>query len=693
MAETIAQMPGTTYIRAARDSKIGASSRKEEMDLSYLSTPRIAFSGTFQADVSTVNNDVRHFDLKTFEPRFQQLQEGNRLNGWWNPDGTGAFRLQDVALTQAWHDDAPVDLGGTRWTLHGNDGRTAAKLVDLDPQFQMGSTIFGLQVQLRGGDEVLMTGNFRAAPFRDITFGRVAGLGGSGGASARFTSVLENVVWANELAGSPVLEALRTASHANGDRLSMSLVTFGYDGGTTYGRVIGAIGAWRQGEPLSMVCKRRLAPPNGWFQPDTGVATADVELRGEYAYLDLGNCLPLADVRGGMKDMGELRMGVLRTPDVESGAGTANWSVQMGVAPGAVIEPGNAALLDAIPYTESGWLAKTAGGVTLRMSDEARQLSKDRPIAILRKTEAGKLQVLLRETAGGYHVRADAFIQRVDSAKNGAVTVRPEIYVSQYGAPRSGVPVACDLLAPEEGEGGGGGVDQPKAQIPTIGVPAKALDIPNRTTTDEQGISRPVIAVKDPKNPRRYVDGQIYKIGYGVPMKNASATALFDQIILHVRDAYDPPANPQWQTDVLPVLAQFGNLYPVMSRGLFSFTDPQVLAAHANLMIFALTRCFDDPNHMPVTRDLSEGKRKTIVGWLTEVAKSPSVLLQIAHAPASHAPASVESPPVPVESVAPPRDLPQGTVDLIMVLAGTGNDGKSHALRSLIPLHQRRTPT
>ena len=42
--------------------------------MSYLNNVRLIFSGTFQADISTVNNDVRHFDNGTFEPRFQDLQ-------------------------------------------------------------------------------------------------------------------------------------------------------------------------------------------------------------------------------------------------------------------------------------------------------------------------------------------------------------------------------------------------------------------------------------------------------------------------------------------------------------------------------------------------------------------------------------------------------------------------------------------
>jgi hypothetical protein len=40
--------------------------------MSYLNVVRLAFAGTFQADVSTVNNDVRHFDNASFEPAYQR---------------------------------------------------------------------------------------------------------------------------------------------------------------------------------------------------------------------------------------------------------------------------------------------------------------------------------------------------------------------------------------------------------------------------------------------------------------------------------------------------------------------------------------------------------------------------------------------------------------------------------------------
>jgi hypothetical protein len=61
--------------------------------MSYLGFPRLHFASSFQADVSTVNNDPAHFNTATFQDRFQQRQSGanpDGMNGWWNPRGSGA---------------------------------------------------------------------------------------------------------------------------------------------------------------------------------------------------------------------------------------------------------------------------------------------------------------------------------------------------------------------------------------------------------------------------------------------------------------------------------------------------------------------------------------------------------------------------------------------------------------------------
>jgi hypothetical protein len=140
--------------------------------MSYLDRVRLVFYGDFQADVSTVNNDVRHYDNATFEPRFQDASAGAVENGWWQPNGSNAFRLIGCRV-QAVHlpngsiaRDPGVDEA-VGMHIGGSDRRVSGKIVDLDPQWQLCSQLWGLEVRLTASDgAVLMRSKFEPAGFR-----------------------------------------------------------------------------------------------------------------------------------------------------------------------------------------------------------------------------------------------------------------------------------------------------------------------------------------------------------------------------------------------------------------------------------------------------------------------------------------------------------------------------------------------
>src|SRR5690349_6516714 len=121
--------------------------------MSYLDSPRIHFRGWFQADVSTINNDVRFYQNASFVPEYQQLDQ----NGSWNPEGTGVFRLLDCAASSE------------GITIQNALQRAPGKLVDLDPQQQMVSQIWGMQVRVvdRSG-HTLAQGEFKPAAFINL---------------------------------------------------------------------------------------------------------------------------------------------------------------------------------------------------------------------------------------------------------------------------------------------------------------------------------------------------------------------------------------------------------------------------------------------------------------------------------------------------------------------------------------------
>jgi hypothetical protein len=135
------------------------------------------------------------------------------------------------------------------------------------------------------------------------------------------------------------------------------------------------------------------------------------------------------------------------------------------------------------------------------------------------------------------------------------------------------------------------------------------------------------IRAADPRNPRGDVDGAVASIGYSPrlePSGNLGTTATgldprLDVIVVHARDQYSVPEIPDWARDVQPVLAQYSRLYPIMGHHLADLGDLDAVLPWRTAMLFALSRPLADPNHMPVTRDLSAAKRETILRWLRQL--------------------------------------------------------------------------
>ena len=139
--------------------------------VSYLHSVRLHFAGTFEASPSTVNNDVTHYDNARFRPEYQLPQDDQNPNGWWNPEGDHRFTLR-CNVTGAHYADGSTAAGSTDSVLTltvKNSGRFLGKIVDLDPQQQLVSMIWGLQVSLTTPvGAALLRGHFAPAAFTDI---------------------------------------------------------------------------------------------------------------------------------------------------------------------------------------------------------------------------------------------------------------------------------------------------------------------------------------------------------------------------------------------------------------------------------------------------------------------------------------------------------------------------------------------
>jgi hypothetical protein len=281
-------------------------------------------------------------------------------------------------------------------------------------------------------------------------------------------------------------------------------------------------------------------------------------------------------------------------------------------------------------------------GATL--ADDIASAARQQPWALLRHG-TGAPRILIRETAGGFHVRVDRFVQRVDTPG----TVQTRAWATKFGAPLAGSAVTLGWIGRIQGTGGGPPDDPqaPRAPLPDINVPSDVLSLAASTPTDADGGADLQIDVAAIGDVRGYLDGQIYAFGYGLQDAPDLPQHQFDLIVLHARSAHTPPALPSWTRDAQPVFAQFGNLYPVMSRRLIDLNRYEDVVQSRAVLALSLALPLDDPNHMPVSRDLSESKRRMLLAWLNERDANGYVLRRDPPAGAPERPVS----PAPVESL------------------------------------------
>ena len=609
--------------------------------MSYLNNLRMTFAGDFQSDVSTVNNDVRHYDNATFEPRFQDYQvrlskKEVRMNGWWNPIGSGAFRLLNCKVKS-------VTIGGEVQTndstlgllIGGSDNRVGGKMVDLDPQMQMVSALWGLTVRLTDGKRDFLVGQFEPASFRDIMFGRREGAGGSSGASAIFQSVLIDLKWDDDLTDYPFLKELKSVSPT---ALSIQLTTWGYETNDecdrfTLGTVIGAIGPHQATEPRSFVLGRRMVPkalPSG--QPRLNFFDSLVDESSSSVLVNLGNTLPLTS-KLCLQDIGNLQLGILTD---------ANTQESTTITEG----DGFVAIGDRLTdYKGKEWLYKTAGIFSVSLSPDQLTLIKDHPLALIqmldRDSDREQGRILAQETTDGLFIRADNFVQRIEAGE----AVNVQLFASRYGKPLPDAEIEISFGQPTQ-DGGSGDpntyLDQPTAKIPYTDWPTEALTNLTKTINDNDNESKKFvlktdalgkadlpIETKDPCNPRVYLDGQIYRLQYSIEHQAPDQQAIFDRIIILLFDSYTVPLQPTWFEHIQPIFQQYGNLYPIMSKRLVDLGDYDSVRKHRSILELAFALDINDPNSMPVTRDLSKPKRATILRWLREQYADGSYVMRL----------------------------------------------------------------
>jgi len=569
--------------------------------VSYLSTPRLHFAGKFQADVSTVNNDPEHFDSAKFRSSYQ-LPGPGATNGWWNPNGTGAWRFFECTVGRVVYadgsicDDPMLDpvVGAP---LNDLDSRVEGKLVDLDPEQQMVSQIWGFQVLLgRPGHGFGFRSDFEVAAFSDI-WGRFPQKIDDSTFGAFYQSVLNLIEWAGD-GGSRFLKELAGKKPPQQLSIKFNVDAFNNDAKSpqfTFGRVVGSIGPHVSGEPRHFVgrCLPVVTAPPG--NPPLPFNPAYAQLDDGVLSIDLGNSLPIASPAGPIADQGPLY---------------------------AALQPasGPPVLLAEIIYQSPDWYAATAGVVSMKLNAGQLKQAQTTPLCVVQSTPNG-LQPLLLEVANGEFLRADDFVFRFNPGESKST----KLYATIFGkpAPKQKISLTYDPSA-MQAQATAGAVPGPQK----VGVPEAAFTFPASLATGADGTVELKMKAGDPGNPRRYIDGQLYGVTYqlgATPPPIGSVQNGNQMLSALVFSGYPEPKSPTWVEHVQPIFEQYANLYPVM-RPIVDLSNYASVIGKRSILQKVFSTPITNPNYMPVTRDLSEGKRQMLLKWL---AGSPPLYMQL----------------------------------------------------------------
>lgn len=556
--------------------------------MSYLGALRLHFAGQFQAAVSTVNNDARHFDNATFRPEFQQ-----RPGGSWNPHGSADWRLIGCSVSSAWHGDGRPAAAGdpvTSCLVADSDRAAPAKLVDLDPQQQLVSEVWGLEIRIcDAGGATLLRGTYEPAGFMDIWNRAESGAGDIPG-GAMYQSVLTQLEW-GDVEQSPLLDELRAAAVDGLLSVKFNVDSYNPDfrkPDFTLGRIAGTIGPASAGEPRHFVAGRQLmaraASPGGFFLPAGKInfCVASVDEAAGKVHLDLGNALPSTTSGGPPADIGTLSL--------------------------VCLAPQSLALGD-VSYLEDGWYERTAGVVTLpsdrALTAEELETIAANPLALSVAGPDGSAAPAVAEPPGGLYVRADRFVFRLDAGETASV----RLFATRYGRPYAGASIRA-FFDRGQLQGGPG--------TPPVATPRDGINFPAAVVTDDDGIATLPIEGKELSSPRGYIDGQVYGVRPVLEdTLDPAADYPFNQwdfVSVLLWDRF-PAADPPTWADLQPVFQQYANLYPVMGA-ILDMGDYESVCAHRELLLLAFGLDPANSNSMPVTRDLSGAKRAAILSWL-----------------------------------------------------------------------------
>ena len=619
--------------------------------------------GLFYAAPGNLNNDVGNFNLN------QDLNYDTGLYKY--PDGTSQLFLSQCVVTGVVGTDGVLrsdpgsdSLVGARVTSPGPDTQKPegkeglygfAKMVDLDPNMQFRTELYGFRiyVDLEGGGG--FSGELAKPPqLRDLWFGRGNGNIFKDGeqvenglqiAVGTWHQRLTNLTWTDppERKGSPVYDALHARSSAELDvKLGVDMFQtwraneFKQGDRFGYGRLVGAIGRAKPDEPTQLVPGRRLYTPRTF---ETQLSAAEpgparlaftrqaaeeamsgaepsfdwnrTDLRvcddGSMLIVDLFNSAPLAILgegkfeTGGNVVVGWLDATSLKFTPLKNGAISFTYSKPAADTPTGKLKdvfwPDHAAIFQ------------------VELTGDERKTISNKPLAI----QAGGTTVV-RENSNGVYLNIERPSTRMEPNKEDDF----DVFSYQYGELSTALPTG--LTFQRELNNDGAGKDDP----PTF--PTKIFSAAFDPSPVSRGRFRlhvktgPAVPLTEVRKPLDSflcfltATGTGYLVGEAMTLKPRTGPPTPPFLSLIFWQNHNVVDQPDWDLKIQPLMAMYARLFPGMVS-ILDISNFKTVKANAAVLKNRFERLRTDPGFMPVSRDMSPATVDMVVRFLDRLIK------------------------------------------------------------------------
>lgn len=636
--------------------------------MSYLTLPRLYFSGTFQANPSTLNNIKRNYKPSVY-PSIEDLDKAALV---WNPMGNGGFDFKDCLVTRVDYADGTSATTSTEDSIIGQPVSAVrhsgfplpATLVDLDVEQQGVSEVWSLVIQI-GEDSMGVRGDFAPAAFNSMWLQAQSPIAprGSSSSSAVYQSKLRDAVALGDVSTSRFLtELLADSKNAlsiqfvvNSHNNSPELFLFNTETLNALAEQGVSASVLEQLEPLQnmgMSLQRNGMLPTLEFvqfalkqQLSTQDYNANIEtivkVTRQQPYEPFTpNDFTFGSVAGvvGTSQADSPNYFVpSRMMNQQEGVSNAWWApfqvsddglqvtVNLGnslgtTRPGKGFDEHSLGDLWLVSFDSSESDVASATKLTqIDYTDPSFITERAGFVSYTSHVDLSKtpLGILSEKTSDG-EVNSivllaedpDGWYLRADQfvfRMNPGVTSTPEN--------ATGDTATLNVHALQFGQPAPDGTQIQIADAFSPSEPADALQIsPEPTASTVGGIASFTLTATDPGNPREFLNGQLYRKSYSLadnPTRYAPVPGDIFSILVFDQEATDEAVN---------ILAEYGRMYLIMSF----LADQQAIEGIdlRNMIKLLLEKPLADAVHMPVTRDLSFADRQKVVSWIDALNNS-----------------------------------------------------------------------